>query len=59
MTDVQVGVVEPIIRFRTADDLDQAGSVLVEVYELDGYPVEGVADPRAWLECPNSPGRSS
>jgi GNAT superfamily N-acetyltransferase len=27
-------------------------AVLVRVHAADGYPVEGVADPRAWLEPP-------
>lgn len=38
------------IRPRTADDLSGLGELLVRVHELDGYPVEGVADPQAWLK---------
>ncbi|MFC8130524.1 GNAT family N-acetyltransferase [Streptomyces sp. NPDC057302] len=30
-------------------DLDSAAAALVEVHETDGYPVEGVEDPQAWL----------
>jgi len=40
------------IRRRTTDDLEQAGRALVEVHARDGYPVEGVADPIAWLADP-------
>ncbi|MEU5163517.1 GNAT family N-acetyltransferase [Streptomyces sp. NPDC020875] len=31
------------------DDLPGAASALVEVHRSDGYPVEGVEDPRAWV----------
>jgi GNAT superfamily N-acetyltransferase len=31
-------------------DLPGAADALVEVYRTDGYPVEGVADPIAWLK---------
>lgn len=41
---------EPIIRPRTDADLESAGAALVDVHRTDGYPVEGVADPVAWLE---------
>ncbi|UJW33664.1 GNAT family N-acetyltransferase [Saccharothrix sp. AJ9571] len=37
------------VRERRADDLDGAAAALVAVHESDGYPVEGVDDPRAWL----------
>ncbi|MCG7320814.1 GNAT family N-acetyltransferase [Arsenicicoccus bolidensis] len=40
---------EAIIRPRRDADLDALAPTLVAVYERDGYPVEGVADPRAWL----------
>jgi ribosomal protein S18 acetylase RimI-like enzyme len=30
-------------------DLPDAAAALVEVHATDGYPVEGVADPEAWL----------
>ncbi|MEV4502717.1 GNAT family N-acetyltransferase [Streptomyces klenkii] len=38
--------------FRT-DDLTGAAEALVEVHETDGYPVEGVKDPQAWLGTEN------
>lgn len=41
---------EPIIRPRTDADLASAGAALVDVHRTDGYPVEGVADPVAWLQ---------
>lgn len=37
------------VRPRHPDDLQELGQVLVRVHELDGYPVEGVADPESWL----------
>ena len=37
------------IRFRNDRDLSACASLLVEVHAIDGYPVEGVAEPRAWL----------
>lgn len=37
------------IRQRRDEDLDQLAQILVEVHERDGYPVEGVSDPVAWL----------
>ncbi|MCG8915392.1 GNAT family N-acetyltransferase [Actinokineospora sp. PR83] len=37
------------IRPRTENDLSSASELLVKVHALDGYPVEGVADPQAWL----------
>lgn len=37
-----------VIRERTPADLP-AAAALVEVHRTDGYPVEGVADPTAWL----------
>lgn len=40
------------IRPRTDDDLAACAEVLVEVHGVDGYPVEGVADPVAWLTPP-------
>lgn len=39
-----------VIRPRQDSDLVQAGQALVEVHSTDGYPVEGVADPLAWLK---------
>jgi ribosomal protein S18 acetylase RimI-like enzyme len=41
---------DPVIRPRTDDDLESAGQALVDVHSTDGYPVEGVADPVAWLK---------
>lgn len=41
------------IRQRQDEDLDQLAKILVEVHKLDGYPVEGVSDPVAWLATSN------
>ncbi|GHH80457.1 GNAT family N-acetyltransferase [Promicromonospora soli] len=41
------------IRTRSEDDLPALAATLVRVHELDGYPVEGVADPEGWLRHPN------
>ncbi|MFB7647214.1 GNAT family N-acetyltransferase [Streptomyces sp. NPDC056084] len=38
-----------VVRPFEADDLQGAANALVEVHETDGYPVEGVRDPQAWL----------
>ncbi len=38
-----------IIRPRRSGDLDALAEVLVRVHAVDGYPVEGVEHPRAWL----------
>lgn len=38
------------IRPRLASDLPPLAKILMEVHERDGYPVEGVADPLAWLQ---------
>ena len=38
-----------VIRPRTEEDIPALAQVLVRVHEKDGYPVEGVADPEAWL----------
>lgn len=40
------------VRDRRPDDLDAAVAALVEVHRVDGYPVEGVDDPHAWLNPP-------
>ena len=37
------------IRARATADLDAVAAALVEVHRTDGYPVEGVDDPHAWL----------
>lgn len=34
-------------------DLPGAAAALVKVHTTDGYPVEGVADPEAWLRSPD------
>ncbi|GFH64320.1 MULTISPECIES: GNAT family N-acetyltransferase [Streptomyces] len=38
-----------LIRPRGSGDLAQAAAALVAVHEADGYPVEGVSQPEAWL----------
>lgn len=43
---------ELLIRPRTSADLAQAAAVLVAVHDADGYPVEGVERPEAWLSPP-------
>ncbi|MEU3019597.1 GNAT family N-acetyltransferase [Nocardiopsis sp. NPDC007018] len=40
------------VRERTDDDLTALSDLLVRVHAHDGYPVEGVADPRTWLTDP-------
>lgn len=37
------------VRPREERDLDACARLLVAVHAHDGYPVEGVADPRGWL----------
>lgn len=37
------------IRPRREEDIPALAAILVRVHELDGYPVEGVADPEGWL----------
>ncbi|MGL5829446.1 MAG: GNAT family N-acetyltransferase [Angustibacter sp.] len=44
------------IRPRTDDDLPALAAALVEVHAIDGYPVEGVDNPLAWLDLPNAIG---
>ncbi|MBD0843273.1 GNAT family N-acetyltransferase [Streptomyces sp. TRM68416] len=41
------------IRPRTDDDIAEAATALVAVHATDGYPVEGVDDPEAWLTPPD------
>ena len=41
-----------VIRPRRPDDLRALADVLVRVHAVDGYPVEGVEHPRAWLTPP-------
>lgn len=38
-----------LIRSRVDADIPALADVLVRVHAQDGYPVEGVADPEAWL----------
>lgn len=42
-----------IIRPRRDNDLPALADVLVRVHTVDGYPVEGVTDPGAWLHHPH------
>ncbi|MEU9786151.1 GNAT family N-acetyltransferase [Streptomyces phaeochromogenes] len=42
----------PIIRQRRNADISEAAESLVEVHATDGYPVEGVDQPEAWLTPP-------
>lgn len=44
----------PAVRDRRLGDLDALAASLVEVHRVDGYPVEGVADPHAWLAPPGT-----
>lgn len=41
------------VRPRREEDLPDLAAALVQVHALDGYPVEGVADPEAWLRHPD------
>lgn len=45
---------EPIVRKRKASDLPELSRLLTKVYESDGYPVEGAADPEGWLTPENA-----
>jgi GNAT superfamily N-acetyltransferase len=45
--------VTPTSRPRREDDLPSLASVLIRVHAVDGYPVEGVGDPEAWLRHPH------
>lgn len=38
------------VRPTTPADFDELAAVLVDVHREDGYPVEGVDTPRAWIE---------
>lgn len=40
------------VRDRLPGDVDAAAAALIEVHRSDGYPVEGVDDPHAWLNPP-------
>ena len=41
-----------IVRARRDEDVPTLAAVLVRVHAVDAYPVEGVADPEAWLRHP-------
>jgi GNAT superfamily N-acetyltransferase len=41
-----------VVRPREDGDLTELAEILVRVHARDGYPVEGVADPRAWITPP-------
>ncbi|MGV9675438.1 GNAT family N-acetyltransferase [Nocardia sp. NPDC003482] len=43
----------PAVRPREDSDLTELGKVLIRVHARDGYPVEGVSDPQAWLTPPH------
>lgn len=40
------------IHLRQSDDILKAANVLSEVHAVNGYPVEGIADPVGWLQPP-------
>ncbi|WP_327290249.1 GNAT family N-acetyltransferase [Streptomyces sp. NBC_01198] len=42
----------PVVRPRLRGDIPAAAAGLVAVHESDGYPVEGVSEPEAWLTPP-------
>ena len=42
------------VREREDADLPELAAVLERVYAENGYPVEGIADPPAWLEHPHA-----
>lgn len=44
----------PEIRPFVPADLEALAVVLKQVHEIDGYPVEGVKEPMAWLQVDNS-----
>lgn len=52
MDDRTVAQDAPVIRPRVESDIPQAAAGLVEVHAADGYPVEGVSRPEAWLTPP-------
>ncbi|MFC1439774.1 GNAT family N-acetyltransferase [Streptacidiphilus sp. N1-10] len=41
-----------VVRPRGESDIPQAAAGLVKVHSTDGYPVEGVSQPEAWLTPP-------
>ena len=40
---------ETTVRVRQSEDLEASTEALIKVHSTDGYPVEGVDDPQAWL----------
>lgn len=44
---------DTFIRERAETDISQLSDILLLVHDVDGYPVEGVSDPRAWLTLKN------
>jgi ribosomal protein S18 acetylase RimI-like enzyme len=42
----------PVVRPIRAEDVAAAATALVDVHGTDGYPVEGVAQPEAWIAPP-------
>lgn len=40
------------IRPRVDDDISAAAQALQAIHRIDSYPVEGVAEPGAWLSTP-------
>lgn len=50
MSDVEIRPTLP-------GDLDALADVLLQVHAIDGYPVEGVDDARAWVELPQALGQ--
>ncbi|MFF4449663.1 GNAT family N-acetyltransferase [Streptomyces sp. NPDC001502] len=42
-----------VVRPYQDTDLEGAAAALVAVHATDGYPVEGVADPQAWIRSAN------
>lgn len=49
MTDMPEAQNTDHIRPRQQSDLAECAAALVKVHATDGYPVEGVDDPKAWL----------
>ncbi|RAF71199.1 GNAT family N-acetyltransferase, partial [Burkholderia multivorans] len=45
------------VRSTIPADLDTLSNVLVRVHAIDGYPVEGVAAPRTWIDLPEALGQ--
>jgi GNAT superfamily N-acetyltransferase len=49
MTDGTAAEDGPTIRARVESDIPESAAGLVRVHATDGYPVEGVSRPEAWL----------